>query len=325
MKMMGRTRKILSVLFSISVTAALPAGCKNQEADNTETAAFIGKDEAERDIDYGMLGIEEYEYPLEFSMGDNLKTAMTQLALSYENFDEDSVGGEYWKETFIDRFILNSRASFEYLDMVSDKNNGLISADELNYIHYSLTHTKLDFSSYADGSVNRKDSASFLNYGWICDYDYEYIDNGVMITAGFEIGYDGTDSMRKREIIVELVKNPYSCFDGYSVVSVSSKAASGPKPDNSPHVFYGTDMMQEDHGVFPFEFLCSEDDLGYKHIVYVDMTERPELAEFVRRHAGKDFRVAFIWKDGDADGIEKASPVEILLYEGGRNEDLLNK
>jgi len=62
-----------------------------------------------------------------------------------------------------------------------------------------------------------------LNYGWISGYDYEYTDSGVIITADFEVGYDGTDSMQEREITVELVKKPYSCFDGYSVVAVSSK------------------------------------------------------------------------------------------------------
>lgn len=41
-------------------------------------------------------------------------------------------------------------------------------------------------------------------------------------------------------------------------------------------------MMEEDQGVFPFEFSYWEDDLLYGHFVYVDMTQAPELAEFVR-------------------------------------------
>lgn len=153
------------------------------------------------------------------------RAAITQLALSYENFDQDSVRSENWKENFIARFIQNSRLSFDYLDMISDQNNGQISTDELNYIQYSLTNTELDFSSYVDGFINRNDSASPLNYGWISEYDYEYINSRVIITADFEAGYDGTDSMQEREITVKLVKNPYSCFDGYSVVAISSETA----------------------------------------------------------------------------------------------------
>lgn len=331
------TKKILSALLSIAVIAALLAGCGSRNADNTDeqtesvaaTTDDVSKQSidnshnnssantlTEKSVDYESLGIKKYEYPSEFSMGDNLKTAITQLALSVENFNKDSVGSGNWKEIFIARFIQDSRVSFDYLNMISDKNNGQISTDELNYIQYSLTNTELDFSSYADGSVNRNDSASSLNYGWISGYDYEYTNNGVMITADFEVGYDGTDSMQKREIIVELIENPYSCFDGYSVVSVLSKTVtSSLKPDNSIHIFYGTDMMDENSGVFPFEFLFSEDDLGYKHFVYVDMTELPELAEYVRQNAGKDFRVTFIWSEGNADAIENVVPVDISLNE----------
>lgn len=259
---------------------------------------------------------ESVEIQSEFSMGDNLKTAITQLALSYESFDKNVVSSENWKEIFVARFIQNSRLSFDYLDMISDKNNGQISMEELNYMQYSLTNTEVDFSSYADGSINRYDSASSLSYGWISGYDYEYTDSGVIITADLEVGYDGTDSMQEREITVELVKNPYSCFDGYSVVTISSRAVtSSLEPDNGTHIFYGTDMMDENSGVFTFEFLHSEDELGYKHFVYVDMTQLPELADFVRQNAGKDFRVEFIWNEGNSEAIERVVPVNIILDE----------
>ena len=200
---------------------------------------------------------ESVEIQSEFSMGDDLKTAITQLALSYESFDKNVVSSENWKEIFVARFIQNSRLSFDYLDMISDKNNGQISMEELNYMQYSLTNTEVDFSSYADGSINRYDSASSLSYGWISGYDYEYTDSGVIITADLEVGYDGTASMQEREITVELVKNPYSCFDGYSVVTISSRAVtSSLEPDSGTHIFYGTDMMDENS--FLYNSKCRE-------------------------------------------------------------------
>lgn len=174
-------------------------------------------------IDYEVLGVKEYDYPPEFCMGDNLETAITQLALCYDTFDRTSVDSGYWKDIFVANFIQNTRASFDRLDIVSGKNDGQISADELNYIHYSLTGIELDFSSYGNGSVNRYDAASALNYGRITGYEYEYTDNGVIVTADFEVGCDGTDATQEREITATLVRNPYSCFDGYSVVSVASK------------------------------------------------------------------------------------------------------
>ena len=184
-------------------------------------------------IDYETLGIQKQEYPSKFSMGDNLKTAITQLALSYDDFGKDSVSSESWKEIFIARFIQNSRASFDYLDRVSDENNGEISVDQLDYIQFSLTNTEVDFSSEPGDSVNRYDAASSLNYGWISGYSYEETKDGVIVTADLETGYDGTDSTQKRKITVELIKNPYSCFDGYSVITISSETEnSDPEQQN---------------------------------------------------------------------------------------------
>ena len=187
----------------------------------------------EGNINYQELGIQKQEYPAEFSMGENLKTAITQLALSYDHFDQTVVHSESWKEIFIARFIQNSRASFDYLDRISDENDGKISVDQLNYIQYSLTNTEVDFSSEAGDSVNRYDAASSLNYGWISRYSYEETKDGVIVTADFEVGYDGTDSTQKRQIKVELIKNPYSCFDGYSVMTISSETGnSDPEQQN---------------------------------------------------------------------------------------------
>ncbi len=119
----------------------------------------------------------------------------------------------------------NSRLSFDYLDQISEQNNGQISIDELNYIQYSLTGTELDFSTAVSGSIDRYDAASLLIYGSITGYDYEETDSGGLITADLEVGYDGTEDTQKHKVTAELVRNPYSCFDGYSIVSFSSTTA----------------------------------------------------------------------------------------------------
>jgi len=180
---------------------------------------------AEKFVDYEALGIKEYEYPSEFIMGDNLKTALAELALSYKSFNSDTPKTEGWKETFIAKFIQNSRLSFDYLDLISDQNNGQISIDELNYMQYSLTNTELDFSSTVNGFVDRYEAASFFSHGSISGYDYEDTDSGVLITADVEVRYDGTEDVQKCEITAELVRNPYSCFDGYSIAFFSSTIA----------------------------------------------------------------------------------------------------
>ena len=250
----------------------------------------------------------------EFSMGENLKTAITQLALTYEKFNADSVNSRDWRETFIAKFIQNARVSFDYLDSISDENGGKISVDELNYMQYSLTNTEVDFSSYVDGYIDRYDTASFLNYGRITGYDFECKDDDVIVTAAFEVGYDGTESVHEYEITAELIPNHYSCFDGYSVVALSSKpVVSDSEPDNSAHTFYGTDMMEENNGVFVFELIGAEDALQYRHFVYADLTQSPEQADFVRENAGKSFKITFIWTEGNGEDIERIVPTEIVL------------
>lgn len=210
---------------------ATKQGGKDTEHDSGEqsvsTAGFI---------DYEALGIKKYEYPAEFSMGDNLKTAIAQLALSYADFDRDTPKTGGWKETFIAEYIQNSRVSFDYLELISDQNDGQISIDELNYIQYSLTNTELDFSSLVNGSVNRYEAASPLGYAVISGYDYEDTDNGVVITADLEAGYDGAESVQKYKITAELARDPYSCFDGYSIVSFSSTMADNLQGDTKPFV-----------------------------------------------------------------------------------------
>ena len=136
----------------------------------------------------------------------------------------------------------------------------------------------------------------------------------MIVTAAFEVGYDGTESVHEYEITAELIPNPYSCFDGYSVVSVSSKSVvSDSEPDNSAHTFYGTDMMEENNGVFVFELTGAEDDLQYRHFIYADLTQSPEQADFVRENAGKNFKITFIWTEGNGEDIEHIVPTEIVL------------
>lgn len=208
---------LMVVIMALSLTACgdtLVNEISADESSSVELPQFKTDTmmEETEPVGYEALGIKEYTYPSQFIMGDNLKTAITQLALSYKNF--------------------------------------------------------------------------------------------------------GKDSVQKYELTVNLIKNPYSCFDGYSVVSVSSRNVTpNIEQDDFVHVFYGTDMMVENDGVFAFEFMHSEDTLPYGHFVYVDMTKLPELADFVRQNAGSDFKVMFMLGGEETDTIERVVPVDVILGE----------
>ncbi len=232
-------------------------------------------------------GIQQYEYPPEFSLGDDLRTAITQLALAYNQFDKDSIDNKGWKEIFVARFIQNSRASFEYLNMLSEKDEGRISLDELYYIHYSLTGVELDFSSYSDGFVNRYDDASSFNNGVISGWDFEDVGDGVVVTADFLVEYDGGSTVQKRKLTVNLAKNPYSCFDGYSIVSIVSELVD--------------DAMEKYASV-----------LALYHTALKEEWEPGKLAEegfspLARYCYGEDVldKIGYAFLDLDGDGIEE--------------------
>lgn len=67
-------------------------------------------------FDYEKLDVDEYVYPSDFELGDDLRGAITELACCYHDFDETVIDGEDWKNIFLARFIQNSRYSFQYMD-----------------------------------------------------------------------------------------------------------------------------------------------------------------------------------------------------------------
>jgi len=284
---------------------------ENKSENKTEN-----KKPSAQESDYEALGIKAYEYPLEFSLGDDLKSAVIQLALLYEDFDQTVVLEKDWKDTFIAAFIQNSRFSFTYLDQIAQQHDGQIGIRELNYIQKSLTNIDVDFSSDVKDSVNRYDDASAMTYGNIVGYQYKEADDRVSVIADLEVGADGTDAVTNREVTVTLIKNPYSCFDGYSIESIATEEDAAPvEQDGEEHVFYGTDMMEEENGVFPLEFISSEDDLNYAHFVYVDLTELPDLADFVRQNAGANFKVTYELSGDEVNPIEEVVPKDVTLQE----------
>lgn len=112
-----------------------------QESDSNKDTEK--ENESKQDIDNKALGVKSYNYPSEFSIGDNLKGAIEELAISYADFDQNLVKSEDWKKDFIRYFIQNTRFSFDYLDQVSEKNNNKIGINELNYMQYSLTNIRI--------------------------------------------------------------------------------------------------------------------------------------------------------------------------------------
>lgn len=266
-------------------------------------------------FDYESLGVNQYVYNSEFELGEDLKNAIAELACCYDEFDENVVNDETWKNIFLTRFIQNSRYSFDYLDKQAEKGNGFITREQVEYIQYSLTNEKIDFSDCVEKEVDTQDATSGMNFGNIINYEYESHDEKIVLSADMQLQSDGTNNVKEKKVTVYLIKNPYSCFDGYSIKQlVSEDVTENIKGDGEEHTFYASDTGAEEENVFALEFLYAEDNLQYGHFVYVDLSENKKLAEYIRNNSGSDFKVTYILNDTQDDVIEGVTPTEIVVH-----------
>lgn len=266
-------------------------------------------------FDYESLGVNQYVYNSEFELGKDLKNAIAELACCYDEFDENVVHDETWKKIFLTRFIQNSRYSFDYLDKQAEKGNGFITREQVEYIQYSLTNEKIDFSDCVEKEVDTQDATSGMNFGNIINYEYESHDEEIVLSADMQLQSDGTNNVKEKKVTVYLIKNPYSCFDGYSIKQlVSEDVTENIKGDGEEHTFYASDTGAEEENVFALEFLYAEDNLQYGHFVYVDLSENEKLAEYIRNNSGSDFKVTYILNDTQDDVIERVTPTEIVVH-----------
>ena len=266
-------------------------------------------------FDYESLGVNQYVYNSEFELGEDLKNAIAELACCYDEFDENVVNDETWKNIFLTRFTQNSRYSFDYLDKQAEKGNGFITREQVEYIQYSLTNEKIDFSDCVEKEVDTQDATSGMNFGNIINYEYESHDEEIVLSADMQLQSDGTNNVKEKKVTVYLIKNPYSCFDGYSIKQlVSEDVTENIKGDGEEHTFYASDTGAEEENVFALEFLYAEDNLQYGHFVYVDLSENKKLAECIRNNSGSDFKVTYILNDTQDDVIEGVTPTEIVVH-----------
>lgn len=252
-----------------------------------------------------------------FTPGNDLKGAI-QLLSFYDKFDSKELRNDsYWKEYFISKFIKNSRFSFGYLEKISKKSKGIIGVKDLNYMQKSLTGEDLDFSEFQN-KVNINDCTSGTVDAKLTDFSCEAIGKKIFLRGIVEFEDDPISSgniIERRNIEVELFVNKNSCFDGYSITMIKTqKVESTVMYNNRTCVFYGTDMETDEDGIFTLEFTAKEDyDISYHHFVYLNLKELPQMAAFVRKHKGEDFKITFKMNGKMPDIIEKVVPSKIEL------------
>ncbi|SEI86268.1 hypothetical protein SAMN02910453_1523 [Lachnospiraceae bacterium A10] len=266
------------------------------------------------------LSVEPYNYPEEFEIGEELEGAIVTLALSYDEFDDTVVHGEEWETNFIRIFLQNSHYIPEYAMENASENGGVLTKEQAEYIQYSLTGQDVELNSVKDGVNIYDDAAETLGDGSISSYEVKEESDDIVIVDAVLKTENGAGSNTNNVEIV-LSKNEYSCFDGYSINSISithevlsPNSNSSNEGNATVHSFVGSDLGFDNDGIFTFEYSFSNDtdDSMYGKYVQVDLSENAELAEYVRSHSGENMLVTYTM-DGSEENVDTVVPDSITL------------
>ena len=194
----------------------------NSTTDNTPNSD--SKDTSSEPSESNNSSTNDTAQNTDFKLSDDLAGAIALIAQSYNEFDSTSVEGEAWQEFFTSHFLMNSHYGFEYLNDLTEKNSNIIDEEQAEYMSYSLTGVKSDFTLAEPLDYNN--ASSFLNDVYVESYTSEPIDDGVLIHA---VITTTEQTLENDDVIVsnvsynadvKLITNPSSCFDGYSIYSI---------------------------------------------------------------------------------------------------------
>ncbi|MBE5910380.1 hypothetical protein [Pseudobutyrivibrio sp.] len=224
---MGKIKKILTMI----VTCTLLVGCafnnasENQRNEKEEikshTDESVQKSEDKKAEDnkatnldlFADLEIEKYVYSTEFEVDNNLQLLLENMAIYYKHYNSDETMEAEDESAFIKNFCQNSWFCFDYIYESLDKSEGIINKQQIEYIQYSLSGNYVEFQSIDDDyEVDVNDCSSGFVYAELASYKVISDEEEIVIEADFNISDNSTEKAN-----VTLVKNEYSCFDGYSV------------------------------------------------------------------------------------------------------------
>ena len=222
---------IIALVLIIGCVAYIGYNKINQSSDSSISNTITGntqnpdsKDTASDASDATVSTTNDTTQNTDFKLSDDLAGAIALIAQSYNEFDSTSVEGEAWQEFFTSHFLMNSHYGFEYLNDITEKNSNIIDEEQAEYMSYSLTGVKSDFT-FAE-PLDYNNAASFFNDAYLESYTSAMLDDGVLVhavitTVSTTIENDEpVVSNTSYNVDVKLVNNSSSCFDGYSISSL---------------------------------------------------------------------------------------------------------
>ena len=135
------------------------------------------------------------------------------------------------------------------------------------------------------------------------------------MSAEFESSASNGSNKRMFDLTVVLQKNPKSCFDGYSIKSLSKEDVTVFKTgDGKEHSFCGWDMDFDDKdGTLTFEESESDDDFEYSVIMHVSASD--EQKKYVKENPGACFKVTYIFSEDMQEPVDRVEAVDIQIID----------
>lgn len=171
-----------------------------------------------------------------------------------------------------------------------------------------------------------EDNASeTMGYGVITSYNEIVDGDTVTLDCSFAVANSADEDFSEYyDLKVVLKKNKYSCFNGYSISSLSKEESTIQKQNDSgdrTYTFVGSDLGFDNDGVFTFEYLYTLDNSGtpnyedqmYGKYVQVDLSDNPGLEEYVRQNSGENMIVTYSSSGNATDSVEIVVPTSIKL------------
>ncbi|WP_029231009.1 hypothetical protein [Butyrivibrio sp. VCB2006] len=186
------------------------------QASSSEPASPID----EVPFDYLAMDIYECSYGDEFEMSKNLRQALSDYIFIKNLCSPSEYTGEGWKSTFLQWFISNECDVTLYESKLISKDGYNFTKDQIEYIQHSLTGKYVSFDEYfADSDTLDCSYVQPMAPTYTLDITSQ-VDDGDAINLELNAV---NKSGKEIPVIAKLYKNPYSCYDGYSIVELSIK------------------------------------------------------------------------------------------------------
>lgn len=265
-------------------------------------------------IKFANLQIKPVNHDELFDMDDDLQHLFENIVVLQDAYDNVDTLTKKEQERFIKGYLQNSVFSFDYLEKNCNVELNL-TRQQIEYIQWSMTGNYVKFDSIGTGTVNIGETSSGWSTGELKNYSYELKDetvniNGIVTTK--TVGYLGEQVY---EFDASLEENPYSCFDGYSIKSISIKDVTPViKPDYKVHEVVGS-LIEENitDGKVLIEVHDSKDNLSYDHCITLNLLSNEELQKLVLENKDKELVIRYVLDKEQGACITEITPIDIEL------------